>query len=534
MPTASETLERVTDDALRRIWTQYPAWGTWQGIHDGDHLLEDWSPESREAFLADLRELRERLATIDLAALPADQRRDARLLAAGLTMHADDLTVTRAWERNPGQLLSMALDAIFTPMVREYAPMATRLAAIQSRCKLIPRVCMQARQFVVPELVPPQFVDYVEAVAQGAPSLLGEALTAFAGGPVAEAKVALDAVRDLAEWARLELAPRAGGNFALGRAAFEKKLHNDHFLPYDAPGLRALGERVWRETRALMEESARAIAPGKSVAGVLRELSDDHVTPESALGEYRGEMERAKQFVIDRRLATIPDGESLEVIETPAFMRAITPYAAYMSPAPYEKEQKGLFFVTVPQDEEALRGHDRAGLPITSLHEGYPGHHLQLVWQNRHPSRVRKEFGNTCYAEGWALYCEEMMYETGFYTDPRQRLRQLKDVLWRAGRVMLDVDLHTGAISFDRAVDFLVDEAYVERPNARAEVLRYCMTPTQPMSYVVGKVIFLELREQVRARQGAKFELGAFHDAILATSTVPAPLAAEEVLERAE
>jgi uncharacterized protein (DUF885 family) len=244
---------------------------------------------------------------------------------------------------------------------------------------------------------------------------------------------------------------------------------------------------------------------------------------------YADEMKRAKRFVIEHRLVDIPEMEKIEVVPTPEFARPVIPYAAYISPAPFEREQRGTFWVTpVDKDkspeemEKQLRDHCTHGIVVTALHEAYPGHHLQLTVANLNQERpLRLLLGTSVFAEGWALYCEQMMWEQGFYDDLRSRLLQLKDQLWRACRVIIDVSLHTGEMSFEEAVDFLVDKAKLERPNAEAEVLRYCRTPTQPMSYIVGKLQVLEVLEDYKKKRGNAFNLRQFHNEFISHGNLP-------------
>jgi uncharacterized protein (DUF885 family) len=120
--------------------------------------------------------------------------------------------------------------------------------------------------------------------------------------------------------------------------------------------------------------------------------------------------------------------------------------------------------------------------------------------------------------EGWALYCEELMHEQGFYLDPLTRLFQLRDLLWRACRVVVDVGLQRGSLTFMQAVDYLVETAMVERVNAVSEVRRYTMTPAQPLAFLIGK---LEL-------------LGDFHARVLALGSLPPALLREELLPTLE
>jgi uncharacterized protein (DUF885 family) len=205
-----------------------------------------------------------------------------------------------------------------------------------------------------------------------------------------------------------------------------------------------------------------------------------------------------------------------------------------MTPAAFEEPQRGLFWVT-PIDKsnptaarEQLAGHSRAAIEVRTLHEGYPGHHLQLCIGNRLKSRVRRIFGTAVFVEGWALYCEEMMKKEGFYTGKKTELIQLKDQLWRACRVVIDVRLHNGEFSFEEAVEMLVKTAGLERINAEAEVRRYSQSPTQPMSYLIGKIEVEGLKRDF-IRKFPQISLKAFHDRLLSYGSVPITLVRKQL-----
>jgi uncharacterized protein (DUF885 family) len=172
-------------------------------------------------------------------------------------------------------------------------------------------------------------------------------------------------------------------------------------------------------------------------------------------------------------------------------------------------------------------------MAATVAHEGYPGHHLQLSTAGRIASAVRRYYCTPVFVEGWAFYCEQLMAEEGFYVDPRSRVLQLKDQLWRACRVVIDVGIHTRGMSLDDAAAMLHEVARIEVPSARGEVLRYSRSPTQPLSYAVGKREILKLREDCRRKQGAAFRLRRFHDDLLGFGSIPIGLIRGRMLEEA-
>ena len=268
---------------------------------------------------------------------------------------------------------------------------------------------------------------------------------------------------------------------------------------------------------------------GKHWRDVVERLRADHLDGAALVGAYAREMERARTFVEQRGLAPIPDGR-LDVVPTPAFMRPLIPFAAYHSPGPYSRDRTGWFYVTVPdpalppaKQERILRDHCRWELAATALHEGYPGHHLQFVHAQAQASDVRKNIWTPVTVEGWALYCEDMMGEEGFYRTEEEQLFQRLHLLWRAVRILLDVGLHTRGMSFDESVERLTALG-MDRTNAEAEVRRYCAEPAYAMCYAVGRRELLKLREEYRVARGGDFTLRQFHDAVLRYGGLPVTL----------
>jgi uncharacterized protein (DUF885 family) len=158
-------------------------------------------------------------------------------------------------------------------------------------------------------------------------------------------------------------------------------------------------------------------------------------------------------------------------------------------------------------------------------HEAYPGHHLQLVTAQGLGSEVRRHLWTPIMVEGWALYCEQLMGETGYYRTPEQRLFQLVNLLWRAIRIVLDVGLHTRGMTPHEAVDYMVEHLPIERRSAEAEVRRYCAWPTYQLCYAIGRRELLRLRDAYREAAGADFDPRRFHDTLLGYGGLPVSLA---------
>src|SRR5467141_1926467 len=318
--------------------------------------------------------------------------------------------------------------------------------------------------------------------------------------------------------------------FAIGEEAFDFLLHYQHALRDTAPELWRYGMWLKEETEADLQVRADRLDGGRPWPEIADRLRADHPSAGELVDAYTREMARAREFVAAKGLAPIPDAP-LGVVPTPAFLRPVIPYAAYDSPGAYTRERAGRFYVTVPderlpaeQQERILRDHCRYELAGTALHEGYPGHHLQMGFAKQLPSDVRKNLWTPLTVEGWALYCEDMMGEEGFYESDEELFFQRVHLLWRAMRILLDVGLHTRGMTRDQAVDQMVNELHVERGNAEAEVRRYCAWPAYQLCYAVGRRELLRLRDDFRKARGNDFTLRAFHDAVLPYGGLPVTL----------
>jgi uncharacterized protein (DUF885 family) len=534
----TKEVSRLIDEALDRENVLQPTAATFKGIHDFDEEWDDPGPNGIAAYEAFVDEY---VSRVDEAARTAegDDVVDLALLRARLANYDISLRVLDDLRRNPIGVPATVVQTLFVMLVRDYAPLEERLGAMLARLQKVPAYCEEGKKpFERPVA---RFVDLTaQMAAQGGPFLAKvvpaaaeQAGSKYAAELAAAGERAAAALEDYVTHIK-SLPTRE--DFAAGREGFDRLLKEYHLLDYDADSLLAFGRELVAQTQAEMAALAEGIRPGATPAELIAEIKEDHPTAEGLLDYYRDWMARTRKFVIDKDLCGLPDEEELEVIPTPEFERAVMPYGAYMPAAPYERRQKGFFYVTPVDDdatpeerEQKLQGHNCAKVPIVALHEGYPGHHLQLCLSNRLTNRIRREFHSNPFIEGWALYCEDMMREQGFYDDERIILGQKKDTLWRAARVVLDASLHTGGMSFDEAVAFLMDVVSLERVNAEAEVRRYIYTPTQPMSYLVGRQEIMALRDDYFGRY-PEASLRGFHDALLAVGSLPVKLVRREVM----
>ncbi len=535
--------DRVERDIVETIFLHNPIVATMYGRHERDARMPDNSAGAIAAQVADYAALLDRLRAIPAETMEPARRIDRALLLATLESSVFRTRELREHETNPSRAAEWAIYAVYFLMLRGHLPLEPRVRAMAARLQAIPAWLDTARAQL--RDVPPLFAKVGAQVAGGGAAFVEEVLGYVRDRdatllPVLEGPAAAAAAAFTAYAAALtdEIAPTAQGNWCIGREKLDWLFRHEHLLPEDAAGIAARGRAVFAELRQQLEDTARQIDPAATWIDLIERAKQDVPEAGEVLARYVEETAACVRFVREKHIAPIPDGEICKIVETPVFDRPVIPYAAYQQPGPFETVQEGHFYVT-PVDAQAsaddqrdqLQGHCRASRILTAVHEAYPGHHLQLMHANRCGSLARLMGDSSVLAEGWALYCEQMMWEEGFYSDPLLRLWQLKDALWRAGRIIVDVGLHTGEMTFDEAVAFMVDEVRLEPANARSEVTRYCMTPTQPSSYMLGKLALLDLRDEVKAREGAAFSLHDFHARVLSAGTIPVPLVRAHVLE---
>jgi hypothetical protein len=539
------TFGALSEEFVELFAQHHPVQASRYGIHDYDSRLPDDSPSGLRERTVWLKDFEQRLAaSVPIKELPLEQRVDHAVLGSRIAAMRADLEEIQVYQHNPAIYPLTALEGIFLLMARGFAPLDERKEMVLSRMQAVPDYLKAARANFTQ--VPDTFLAVAAEVTLSGPGLVDEvarSLIKSFPGETERIEHAAGRARmgflQYQEFLDRDLEAKVGGTFAIGERWMNYKLGRQHLLSLDCQSLEALGKEHVERTRQQLEAAAKELDASRSWKEQLEEAKKRHFDPLRIRENYQAEVDRARAFVIDKRFVPYPEGERLLVEETPVFERGTNPYAVYLGPAPFGEDQVGQFFVTPvdisrrkEEQEQQLCGHCAPVLPLVTVHETYPGHHLQQCHANRSGSRIRKLANSDVFYEGWALYCEDLMAQQGYFTDPATRLFQLRDLLWRACRVVIDVGLHTGKMTFMQAVDLLVEQASLERVNAVMEVKRYAMTPTQPSCYLVGKIRILELRAETERRLEGRFDLHDFHAALLAGGTIPPNLAAEELRER--
>jgi uncharacterized protein (DUF885 family) len=523
-------LQSLIASYLDLRWHLDPVAATTAGLLEHDHRLGRYTEDDVRQHVAAFRSLAAALEEIELEGLQDEIDRTALLDDVRVTIHR--FTTERVHRTNPSFWLEHALEGLYHLLARQDRPLEHRARAAAQRLAAIPAFLTAARETLAE--CPRVFVETATSVAAGAGALIGE-VAAQLRPPGAEGfdlavQEARAAVGRFAAFLGNELADSANGGYAIGEDAFNFRLRHEHALRAMAPELWRYGLHLAEEVEADLHAMAAEIAPGTAWPDLVDRLRGTHPAAEQLVSAYAEEMERARRFVVERDLVPMPDGP-LDVVETPTFLKPLIPYAAYQAPGPFARDRTGWFYVTPPDQqydtqvrESMLRDHCVHELASTALHEGYPGHHLQFLIAQQQERTVRKVIGTPLTIEGWALYCEEMMAEEGFYRGVEERFFQRVHLLWRALRIVLDVGLHTRGMTFEEAVDLLVNRVHFERKNAQAEVRRYCAYPAYQLCYAVGRREIKALRDAYRRAQGTSYSLRGFHEATLQYGGLPVSL----------
>jgi uncharacterized protein (DUF885 family) len=524
-----DQLYDLVETRFVRLVRDNPVFATAVGLHQDDDLLGDGGRDALLGELADEREHLTEVEALDPAGLSSEAvfERDLELhnVRRAIFDHAD----LRIWERR-----SLALDhvgdGLFLLFARDHAPLPERLDAIAGRLEAVATYLEEAKtRATVPQVRRWQQIEI--DTAEELPVFFDEIVAAGEGVlPATEqrrlvrasesAKLAVDLY---STWLAGTL---EGGTdvWAIGRERHDEMVALRAFDGLDADAILELGWQRLAEEREARAAAAREIDPDADELTVIAAVKANHpATFEGALDGYREAMLRARAHLIEHDLVSVPDDERIDVIATPEYLRNVIPFAAYFDPGAFDKDPKGIYIVTpaVDGNPTAMREHNVAGISNTSIHEAYPGHHLQLDTARRNRSLTRLLTDAPEFVEGWGMYSELMMREHGFDDGPAFRVIMHTDAVWRACRIILDIRLHRGEISVEEATDFLVEQTNFERPNAAAEVSWYTYRPTYPLSYLLGRTLLLGLRADEQRRLGDRFSLKTFHDTLLRNGSLP-------------
>ncbi|HYO64526.1 MAG TPA: DUF885 domain-containing protein [Archangium sp.] len=526
---------RFAREYLDWYYVAHPVRATSLGLHLYDSRVQDLSAEAIQRQTKELHGWLARMERLDRAALTGDAVFDVRILENAIRAQLLELEEERGWQRNPMLYNSVISSALASLSQREFAPVQERVRSLLARMERIAAVVAAAKANL--RDVPKPWAEQALRDTRGTVGFLRgdlpKALEAQGLGRVdaalrqefsAALARAVAEVEGFVRWQEQELLPKANGDFRLGKALFEKKLALEEHVELTAEQLRDVNERAIRRYQEWVAKEAARVDATKSPVAVMDALVHDHPTAEELIPTARQQLEECQRFVMEKGLLTLPSERLPTVRETPPYARM--GFASMDTPGPFETRATEAFYNitnvepewTAEQKAQHLTYFNRAGLLGITVHEGMPGHFVQLLYEARIPTEVRKVFTPASLVEGWAHYVEQMMVDEGFGGgDPAVRLGQLRRALQRHARWHAGLSMHAFGETVENAAKRYAEIAYFEPFPALREVQRGTFNPTY-LYYALGRMQILKLREDYKRyleARGQTFSLRDFHDRFL-------------------
>lgn len=549
-PTAEDArLAKLFQTYLNREFHLHPLFATQQGNHEHDDKLDDLSPAARAG---DVERTKSLLATLSKEIDPKKLSRDGQIdyeiwthsLKYGLWATEND----NRFEYDPRVYGEYISDSVFLLLTQSTLPRERNVENAAKRIAFIPKIVEAAKAGLKN---PPRILTEVTIKRNlGAIAFYEKDIYEFAketpgtqplGAPC---KAAVAALKDYQTWLEKELLPKSTGEWRLGKEKFAKKLELELDAGLTAADVLKIAEaeadRVEREMYYVAKQLWSKLFPGKplppddatgrrdTIMRVLFELGKSHGTPDTLVQDAKASVDRIKNFIKEKKILTLPDPDTCQIIAMPEFQRGFS--AAYLNPAPpLDPKAPSLYAVAPPpkdwpaaRQETFFREYNSAMLQILTIHEAYPGHYVQLAYSNRCPSLVRKILSSGSFAEGWAVYTEQMMLDQGYGDgDLSLRLHQLKFYIRAVLNAILDNKMHTANMSDEDALKMLIERGFQTEAEAVGKIARAKQSSTQLSTYFVGRTAFYRLRQDVQRKRGDAFDLGKFHEEVLSHGTLP-------------
>jgi uncharacterized protein (DUF885 family) len=534
-------------------WLQLsPVSATQIGEHRYDGELDDLSAAGRQKNLEFSKKTLGELDAMDVAALSRENQVDAAILRNQLQYDIWTAETLQSWAWDPQVYNNVAGGAIYNLMAREFAPLPERLKSATARMQKIPALLAQARENLDPARVPKVHAETVAKQNAGLLSIVETFITPHLKDlPEADrtqAQAAIDglkkAVAEHQAWLDKTLVPNAKGDFRIGQTLYDQKLQFALLSSLSRADIKQRAEGELKRVREEMYGIARTVLKDKPGAPALPETptaDEQQKAIEAALElayaerpardkvvpDAEAALAQATEFVRKHDLVSLPDAP-VEIIEMPEFQRGVA--VAYCdSPGPLDKHLKTFYAVSpIPEDwdqkqvDSFLREYNSRMIHLLSIHEGTPGHYLEGWHSAKFPSTLRAVLRSGMFAEGWAVYTEKMMSDAGYLdNDPLFHLVQMKFYLRTIANAILDQGVQVDGWTREQAMDLMVRQTFQQEREAAGKWTRAQLTSAQLPTYFVGVQEHFDLRKAAEAKQGAQFNLKAYHDQVLSYGAPP-------------
>jgi uncharacterized protein (DUF885 family) len=536
LPT-NPSLAELAGDVLRHLYATDPVYATALGEHSLDHELPVLDKDTRRKAADGFDRLLTRLDAVSEDALDPADRLDLRILRNGARHILFELEDERPWQYDPNHYIRQAGESVSGLMKRDFAPAPQRFESAVRRIERFPAYFNQATSNLV--RVPQPHVAVALLQVDGLSQFLEEtflaqveaqspALGDRARRAVDEATTALVGFEKFLKG----LSHKPGGEWRLGEEMYAEKLELALASGLTPSRVHEWAKETLASLRTRMEDCAGRMGAA-SVKDALAQIEKDRPKRGEFLDRCREYCTELETFLRSHDVVTMPDRVDLRVELTPEFNRGV-PGASCDPPGVLESHLPTFFYVTpIPdgwseeQVDDYLREYNLWNLRVLTIHEALPGHYVQLWHANRNQRLVPNAIWNGAFAEGWAVYAEQIMFEAGVHADPRHELAQLK--FWQRAvlNAIIDTGLHAGDMSEDEALRLLLEEGHQTKKVAEEKIRRAQVTSVQLSTYFVGWQQIAKLRDEQKAARGSAWSLREFNDALLAHGTPPIPFVRE-------
>jgi uncharacterized protein (DUF885 family) len=561
----------LVDELLTDYYRLWPTHATELGMHEHDADWPDLTDAGHAERVAFLRQASARLAAVDRSALTRDEAIDHEVLTDQIAAIAFSVEELREDRWNPMAYVYLFGGGLFSLLAREFAPLDVRLTSAVARLRGLPAALDAARANLcaprdagagtgaareVSRYHAERAIRLMTGVTDLARTAASEANAlgdhVLRSAVQAAADEATEATETYIAWLRDELLPDATGDFRLGAELYERKfpLALGTRLTPDALEVRA--SAAFAQVRGEMVRLARELWPawigdepmpadeGTLVRRVLDAIAAEHPREDELLDWCSAENGRIEAFIRERGLIGLAD-EPMQVVWTPPFLRAFGG-AMLIPPGPLDRGLDSFFAITpLPEEwsderkESWLREQNSRQLRLLTIHEGVPGHYLQLAWSNRCPSLVRALFSSGTFSEGWAVYVTQVMMDVGYGAeDPALMLVHWKFYLRAITNTLMDIGIHAGAMDEDDAMRLMIDGGFQEEGEAVAKWDRARLSSTQLCQYFLGSVELTDIEHEMQRRRkaaGEAWEWRPFLESMVSHGSPPPPVLREILLD---
>ncbi|QHB70773.1 DUF885 domain-containing protein [Stenotrophomonas rhizophila] len=566
-PAGDAAVDAAFADLSKRAldtWMQLsPISATQIGDHRYDAEIDDLSAAGQQKMLTAYKGLVADLDRIDVSKLSRENQVDAAILRNQLQSEIWSAEVLQSSKWDPQIYNGVAGSAIYGLMAREFAPLPERLKSATARMEKLPQIFAQARENLDPARVPKIHAETVAKQNRGILSIVDTFITPHIGELPAEdgkrLQAAIDGLKKAVEeqqtWLDKTLVPNAKGDFRIGAELYDQKLK---FALNSSLSRAEIGERARAELKRVRQDMygiAQTVLKDKpgapalpanpsdeqqqaAIEAALELAYADKPARDKVVDDAKAALAQSTEFVRKHDLMTLPDSP-VDIILMPEFQRGVA--VAYCdSPGPLDKNLKTFYAVSpIPDDwtdkqvDSFLREYNSRMIHLLSIHEGTPGHYLEGWHSGKFPSTLRAVLRSGLFAEGWAVYTERMMQEQGYLdNDPLFHLVQLKFYLRTISNAILDQGVHVDNWTREQAMHLMTHDAFQQESEASGKWVRAQLTSAQLPTYFVGAQEHFDTRKAVQDKQGAKFNLKAYHDQMLSYGAPPVRFARQLMLDQ--